>query len=871
MKLLYALPILLLIGNLQAQTRYLSPVFDQVTVTKNITYGQNATIIAASVAGQAISQPLALDLYEPQGDTNSSRPLVLLIHGGRYLQPNNNGLCDGVKSDSAVVEISTRLAKMGYLVAAIDYRQGWNPVSPTESVRRTSYIQAIYRGVQDANTAIRYFKKTVAQDANPFRVDTTRLVLWGDATGGQIALSAAYANTQGDWQLPSLTIPPSNVPIIVPEVYGNLWGSNVGVNLPGFTIFNGLPEGDTLCYPNWPGYSSEFQLCVSMGGAMLDLPWIDAGEMPAVLYHNPDDTEHPCEQASYLVAPFNLSVAPVKGSCTIAAQMDLLGNNQVFWDADINDCVTSTAFIHNGDLEGFYPFTGLEGTKGRPWQWVASCPNNPNALTNGAFARNYIDTVLTYFAPRACAALALCNTQPDPNGVCGTQVKGKVYLDANQNTLYETGEMAFSNVVIELEPGGKYDVSGPNGGYSISAAPGNYTLSVPNPPTYYSTSNAPAAITIPVGGDTILNLGFSATAMINDLQVVLTSVSDPRPGFSNTLSIVWKNVGTTTLSGTVTVNVDPNYIVLSGTPTPSIVGNTATWTFSNLPPFQSQSATLMIKLPVTIPIGTLLGSTVSVEPGNGNDETPLNNLDTLIQTVIGSFDPNDKRVTPDGQVTASIFEENAHWLDYTVRFQNTGTAEAFNIHIVDTLSELLNVGMVEVLAASHPMHWDISGRNILTFYFDNILLPDSFSNEVASHGFVRFRVKPTLDFPGLLGKSIHNFADIYFDFNAPVRTNTVASNFVETSKATQPTPVPVVEIAPNPASEQLMIFWPTVTNTQNIQLRVSSSDGQTLFYRAYSNDENRYEKINVAAWPKGLYFVTLISDNGSSGKRFVKE
>src|SRR5690606_29502488 len=109
------------------------------------------------------------------GDTETARPLVLYFHTGNFLPFRNpanpsqlgfNNSCGGERTDSAAVEICTRLAKMGYVVASVDYRLGWNPLASTDVARRFGIINAAYRGVQDARTAIRYFRKSVAEDNN---------------------------------------------------------------------------------------------------------------------------------------------------------------------------------------------------------------------------------------------------------------------------------------------------------------------------------------------------------------------------------------------------------------------------------------------------------------------------------------------------------------------------------------------------------------------------------------------------------------------------------------------------------------------------------------------------------------------------------
>src|SRR5690606_8518432 len=102
------------------------------------------------------------------------------------------------------------------------------------------------------------------------------------------------------------------------------------------------------------------------------------------------------------------------------------------------------------------------------------------------------------------------------------------------------------------------------------------------------------------------------------------------------------------------------------------------------------------------------------------------------------------------------------WIDYTIRFQNTGTDTAFNVLITDTLPAYLDPGSFVVGAASHNFTWELRDAGTLKFSFPDILLPDSNANEAASHGFVSFRIKPRE--PVLPGTMIENFANIYFDF-----------------------------------------------------------------------------------------------------------
>ncbi len=158
-----------------------------------------------------------------------------------------------------------------------------------------------------------------------------------------------------------------------------------------------------------------------------------------------------------------------------------------------------------------------------------------------------------------------------------------------------------------------------------------------------------------------------------------------------------------------------------------------------------------------------------------------NNFDRELdcRPLVGSYDPNDKLVSPFG-VTENHYVQPGTTLEYVVRFQNTGTAEAINIEILDTLSEHLEMSSFQMMSASHDYALDILGDSlnpVLRWRFEDINLPDSTSNEPESHGYVKFKIAPKAETPE--GAIVENFADIYFDFNEPIRTNTTISNFTD--------------------------------------------------------------------------------------------
>ncbi|MCP2044265.1 IPT/TIG domain-containing protein [Pontibacter sp. HSC-36F09] len=178
-------------------------------------------------------------------------------------------------------------------------------------------------------------------------------------------------------------------------------------------------------------------------------------------------------------------------------------------------------------------------------------------------------------------------------------------------------------------------------------------------------------------------------------------------------------------------------------------------------------------------------ASVTIEPCNGTvaDTTVTSGFVNLLPAddeeaekseecmlITDSYDPNDKLVTPVGRTEEHYTPTNTA-LKYKIRFQNTGTDVAYRIVVVDTLSEHLDLSTLQIGATSHPGRMEVSGkgRPVLTWTFDNIMLPDSTADEPGSHGYIQFSIKPKADLP--VKTLVENFADIFFDFNSPIRTN----------------------------------------------------------------------------------------------------
>lgn len=458
---LFAAAIVCSVQGVYAQ-RYLEEVFEDVTVTSNVTYGVNATVLLYQLVGEAVPEELKMDIYEPTGDTETNRPVVLYFHTGNFLPHPQNQSPGGLRTDSAAVEICSRLARMGYVAASCDYRLGWNPVAPTQDERVFTLINAAYRGVQDCRTAIRFFRMTEAEQSNLYGIDPDKVVVWGQGTGGYISFAAASIDQYDDIVLPKfirdVEVSPGvivPVPMVLEEVNGDIFGTTFGVN-PN--------DGDTLCYPNHLGYDSDFNVAVNMGGACGDISWIDADDAPMISFQAPTDPFAPYTTGVLIVPGVNLPVVEVSGAYDVQAQLNLFGNNDVFLLADNYEPgveYTNAANANNNGFNGLYPLIrpAGSGADSAPWEWWASTnPNNTAGLmTNPDMSavkgRAYIDSIMGYAIPRVTCVLNL------PGNACSVGVE-----ETQEATLAVFPNPARENVTFRanapIEAVSIYDLTG---------------------------------------------------------------------------------------------------------------------------------------------------------------------------------------------------------------------------------------------------------------------------------------------------------------------------------------------------------------------------------------------------------------------------
>ncbi len=407
------------------------------------------------------------------------------------------------------------------------------------------------------------------------------------------------------------------------------------------------------------------------------------------------------------------------------------------------------------------------------------------------------------------------------NGCITNSFQGYVYCDANSNNMFDSGENPMINAPVTLV--------GSNGTITVftdSTGMYNYTGAISNSNSVYAYINAPYLTNYgfpSVPGQNIVgalsnpnayNFPVNCTPCTN-LSTFLSHSGTYFQGQQINVYLYWNAAGPSPCSSYSLKlkhpsNVTPvvNNITL---PNFSQVGDTLVWVLNNVSGYQSAV------IPFLLPSG-LTGNLNQVYEGfitpncNVVDCQMNNNYFALNRTLGNSYDPNQKTVVRPSSTSlllANVGEEfidgnSQEILTYTIEFQNTGTAPAQDIYIIDTLENLLDVSTFDVFDRSHTMQTTFIGDHVVRFDFPQIWLPDSNSNEPESHGFVRFRIQeaPVLVLPTY--DTLRNTGYIFFDWNDAIVTNTTM-NINTTINALSGSEELALKLYPNPGNDELTL------------------------------------------------------------------
>ncbi len=447
------------------------------------------------------------------------------------------------------------------------------------------------------------------------------------------------------------------------------------------------------------------------------------------------------------------------------------------------------------------------------------------------------------------------------DSICPTNnITGMVFNDANNNGIFDTGEQALNNKAVTITPGNYTAFSNQSGIYSLNVHAGIYDVEL-QVPTYWAQSLPSAggnySVTFPGNGgsSTGNDFGLHSATNIQDLEVYLVCWP-ARPGFDQLCYLSYLNVGTASVSATLDFTHDSNQSFVSSNPAEdSYSANTSQYVIGNLNPGDAGVVAIVLHTDTTVALGMAYSHSAILEP-LASDTTPANNVDTASSVVVGSFDPNDKQVSP-GSTNVEGTIPQVGSLEYTIRFQNSGTFLAENVRVEDVIDTDLDLTALHLLSASHPYEYqiDMSTRKI-TWFFNQINLPDSNTNEEASHGYIRFRIGVDYPNPKPETVEVQNVASIYFDFNEAIVTNLVTSLLKEETvgfKEPEMDQIIYSHIFPNPFLAKTYLG---LSGTEGpFSLRVYDLNGQEVL--KLDNQVNLHLQIDLEIQPSGLYFYEV--------------
>lgn len=687
-------------------------------------------------------------------------------------------------------------------------------------------------------------------------------------------------------------------------VYANVWGGTAPYAFSWNSGVSGvmIDTTSTILFNLAPGY---YELTVTDGSGATAVEGIDVLDLTGLRADWIATTLHTCDGActnmSFVttdgtlggVSPYTVTVdLPATGSVNETSYQDMVwlqmlcpGATYQVSVADVNGCSYSWPITVVGHSTPSPPSQTVLGTCDNSYTGsvVYQFDQPVEILYAGPYIGTGPDPIITYGAPGEvtlsnltvggyilyaapvggdmCYDSLFVNV-PSLGAGCGT-VAGTVFADLQNDCLLNAGDVGIPYRMVTIEPGEILRLCDQQGAYSADLPLGNYTASAVIPaftnnctidPTPFALTAIDPLIELDlamesIGPDAAVHLEKCCHALGDTARYWIT-VTNAGPYSLSNLSVTLEHSTLLTLQSTQPVNAS------------SIPGEVG-WTLPTLAPFGSATffATLLVPTDPLL-LGTIIEATATIS-STPADAEPTNDSYTIPDIVIGPYDPNDKQArTSSGNSTDMYFVDVDTHVDYTIRFQNTGSAPANHVRLIDTISSALDLASFELLGASHAYEVQLLPERILRFDFPNIMLPDSAADPSGSNGYISFRLKPAAP---SLGSSINNTADIYFDFNPPIRTNTAALEVDVWASVAQYAPRRL-QLLPNPVRDVLFLvdLEPGAWN-----IEVWGADGRRVMNHLMTGDRLQIPVHDLAA---GAYMLRATNRNGVAHMgRFIRE
>jgi hypothetical protein len=443
-------------------------------------------------------------------------------------------------------------------------------------------------------------------------------------------------------------------------------------------------------------------------------------------------------------------------------------------------------------------------------------------------------------------------------------IQGQQKLDSN-NDGCDSNDLSFPTLKFNITTNTttSFFISDNSGNYSIPVQAGTHTITpILEYPSYFNVSPTNVVVNFPTQTSPFTqDFCISPNGIKHDVEVSIVPISVARAGFNCNYQIIYKNKGNQVENGTISLAFDDTILDLVSTnvATSSQTFGNLNWNYTTLQPFETRSINVALNLnsPIESPAvnsGDILNYTTTNTITN-TDEMLSDNTFALNQTVVNSYDPNDKTCLEGNSISPDRVGGFVH---YMIRFENTGTFPAENIVVKDMIDTAkFDVSSLVPLNASHNYFTKITGNKV-EFIFENINLPfDNANND----GYIAFKIKtlPSL----VIGNTFSNSANIYFDYNFPIDTNTATTTIAALSN-------PSFEFSnyfslyPNPTANELNINLKSAIEINSIQ--IYNTIGQLVTVQT-----GNALKVDVSNLKTGNYFIKINTIEGFSTSQFIKE
>ena len=450
-------------------------------------------------------------------------------------------------------------------------------------------------------------------------------------------------------------------------------------------------------------------------------------------------------------------------------------------------------------------------------------------------------------------------------------IGGWLFCDENNNGFLDQNEVGFANAPVHItganstitvftNSNGNFFYSGNQLGNGVAVVEVEQLWLTQN--GYFSNSNLVFTVQTDCNNTQPVYFPIICDSLQTPCADLWTNVSPWIGYYQNQVNYVklkWGNNGSAAAqSYTLTLNYPAGVTPVTTSFSNSnytIAGNSISWTVSTSSSYFDFTDVIYFNVPGGLSNGTAHNySSTIVTNGNNQDCHLNNNSDTLTMVLGNSYDPNDKMVNKQEIISPDVDDE----LTYRIRFQNTGTAPAQDIYIMDTLDVNLDWSSFELLDASHYIQVIDLGGGIMKFNFPNIWLVDSTVSYDESQGSLTYRIKENVGNP--ISSTIKNTAYIYFDWNPAIITNTTYN--INSVLSLDEMTTSNVKVYPNPFNNELMFDADKLITDAEL----TDLNGKTLI----SNHGASIQSIRTDILSSGVYILRLQIDGHWVVQRVIK-